>query len=331
MDSLTQIALGACVAAACAPREQMRKAILIGAALGTLPDLDVAIDFGDAVRKFTMHRGFSHSLFVLIPLSLLIWFFLKKVWQPIRESPLPWLTAISLTLITHVLLDAHTAYGTQLWWPLDPPPTAWATLFIIDPVYTLPLLMAALAAFFRPSSKGAKRWLLTGLLLSTVYIAWSWTAREIVLSNAQKSLSQIGIKNASVFITPTPFNTLLWRVVAIDEDQYLEGFDSVAINDGFIKFSSHSRGSSHLESNQTIPAVKRLRWFADGFVRAEIHHNELIITDLRMGFEPDYVFRHVVATYGNPHWIPITPVRLNTNLDMSRLSEVWQRIWKAPE
>jgi inner membrane protein len=164
-----------------------------------------------------------------------------------------------------------------------------------------------------------------------VYIAWSWTAREIVLSNAQKSLSQIGIKNASVFITPTPFNTLLWRVVAIDEDQYLEGFDSVAINDGFIKFSSHSRGSSHLESNQTIPAVKRLRWFADGFVRAEIHHNELIITDLRMGFEPDYVFRHVVATYGNPHWIPITPVRLNTNLDMSRLSEVWQRIWKAPE
>ncbi len=47
------------------PREHRRKALLVGAMLGTLPDLDVFIDFGDAVRNFTYHRGFSHSLFIL--------------------------------------------------------------------------------------------------------------------------------------------------------------------------------------------------------------------------------------------------------------------------
>ena len=70
MDSITQAMLGASVAGACAPRGQRRKALLLGAGLGTLPDLDVFIDYGGAVENFTFHRGFSHSLFVLAPFSL---------------------------------------------------------------------------------------------------------------------------------------------------------------------------------------------------------------------------------------------------------------------
>jgi inner membrane protein len=124
MDSLTQVVLGASIAGACAPRGQRRKALLAGAALGTLPDLDVFIDFGGAVENFTYHRGFSHSLFVLAPFSVLLWLALKRWWAPVRAAPLPWLAAISLTLLTHPLLDAHTAYGTQLFWPLTVPPTS---------------------------------------------------------------------------------------------------------------------------------------------------------------------------------------------------------------
>ena len=73
MDSITQAALGACVTAACVPRGHRRKALLAGAMLGTLPDLDVFIDYGDAVRNFTFHRGFSHSVFVLPAVALAIW------------------------------------------------------------------------------------------------------------------------------------------------------------------------------------------------------------------------------------------------------------------
>ena len=143
MDSITQAALGAAIGGAVAPAGQRRKALLVGAALGTLPDLDVLIDYGDAVANFTYHRGFSHSLLVLPPFALLLWLALRRWWAPVREAPARWLAIIGLALITHPLLDAHTAYGTQLFWPLTLPPTMWATLFIIDPLFTLPLLAAS--------------------------------------------------------------------------------------------------------------------------------------------------------------------------------------------
>ena len=94
----------------------------MGAALGTLPDLDVLIDYGDAVRNYTYHRGFSHSLFVLVPFALLLWLAILRWWAPAREAPVNWLFAVLLALVTHPLLDAHTTYGTQLWWPLTSPP-----------------------------------------------------------------------------------------------------------------------------------------------------------------------------------------------------------------
>jgi inner membrane protein len=122
MDSLSQAVLGASVAGAFAPSGHRGKAMLIGAGLGTLPDL-----------------GFSHSLFVLAPFSALLWLVLRHSWAPVRDEPLRWFAALSLALLTHPLIDAHTAYGTQLFWPLTVPPTSWATLFIIDPLYTMPL------------------------------------------------------------------------------------------------------------------------------------------------------------------------------------------------
>lgn len=72
MDSLSQVVLGASVGGAVMGRTLGRSALLSGALLGTLPDLDVLIDYGDAVANFTEHRGFSHSLLVLLPASLLL-------------------------------------------------------------------------------------------------------------------------------------------------------------------------------------------------------------------------------------------------------------------
>ena len=84
MDSLTQVVLGASVAAVCVPQVAKRKAAVIGAVLGTLPDLDVLINYGDAVANFTYHRGFSHSLFVLFPFAILLWALLKKPISPLK-------------------------------------------------------------------------------------------------------------------------------------------------------------------------------------------------------------------------------------------------------
>ena len=53
-----------------------------------------------------------------------------------------------LCLVTHPLLDAFTVYGTQVLLPFSDYPVAWSTLFIIDPLYTLPLVVGVVAAWY---------------------------------------------------------------------------------------------------------------------------------------------------------------------------------------
>jgi inner membrane protein len=330
MDSLTQITLGACVAAAAVPPGQRRKAAGLGAFLGTLPDLDVFLNYGGPVENFTMHRGFSHSLFVLTGFGTLLWLVLQRWWKPVREHPRPWLAAILLALLTHPLLDAHTAYGTQLFWPIPSPPVAWATLFIIDPLYTLPLLFGLIAVLIRPASKIAGRFLATGLVVSTLYLGWSWIAQGVVAHHARQSLAAQGLAAPRMFITPSPLNTLLWRVVARTENGYFEGFDSLVADDGPIRFTFHpSDDQALVAASADIPAAGRLQWFADGFVSANVSDGILIITDLRMGAGDNYVFRHAVAQYGNPRWQPIPAQRLPMLSRSGLLSATWERIWSA--
>jgi inner membrane protein len=326
MDSLSQAVLGASVAGAFAPSGHRGKAMLIGAGLGTLPDLDVFIDFGGAVENYTYHRGFSHSLFVLAPFSALLWLVLRHSWAPVRDEPLRWFAALGLALLTHPLIDAHTAYGTQLFWPLTVPPTSWATLFIIDPLYTMPLLVGVLVAAFNNKVGGTA--LRVGLVVSTMYVGWSWVAQANVSRNVQDALAALQLQDAPVFLTPTPFNTLLWRAVVMTDDGYLEGFDSLVIDEGTMQFTAHASEKNAIDDAGDIWAVNRLRWFSQGFVKAHIDNGRLVISDLRMGQEPTYVFSHVVAARGNPHWNEIPAELLPVSFGDRAMMEVWDRIWR---
>jgi inner membrane protein len=327
MDSLTQAVLGAAIGGAVAPTGSRRKALLVGAALGTLPDLDVFIDYGGAVENFTYHRGASHSLIVLAPVSVLLWLALRRWWAPVREAPYRWLAVIALALMTHPLLDAHTAYGTQLFWPLEPHPTMWATLFIIDPLYTVPLLLGVLIVAVRPMAQSSATLLRSVLALSVSYIAWSWVAQGAVRGNVEMALVERGLDGAPVFVTPTPFNTLLWRVVVLTDDAYLEGFDSLLVDEGSIDFASHASDRALLDEANDIWAVARLRWFSRDFMRARVVNDQLLLTDLRMGQEPTYVFTHVAASRGNPHWKAIPTELVPMEYDTTAIVETWRRIW----
>lgn len=329
MDSLTQAVLGASIAGACAPPGQRRKALLAGALLGTLPDLDVFIDYGDAVANFTRHRGFSHSLIVLTPFSILLWLVLRRWWAPVRDSPARWFAAIALVLITHPLLDAHTAYGTQLWWPLDAPPVMWATLFIIDPLYTLLLLAGTLIAALRPLRPVASHALNVGLMLSTLYLGWSWAAKITVEHHAKTALTALGLEHRPRFSIPTFFNTVLWRVVVLTDDGYLEGYDSLLLDEDAMPFRHYRSDVATLEAASNVPAVARLRWFARDFVKAAVEDGYLLVTDLRMGQEPHYAFTHIAAEYGNPHWKAVPTALLPQDYPRSVLAETWRRMTGA--
>jgi len=172
MDSVTQFVLGAAVGEAVLGRKIGNKAALWGGLAATLPDLDVFVPLGDVVKDFTYHRSASHSLFVLAILTPLIVWLINKIHPASREFKGRWMLMIYLVFTTHVLLDSFTAYGTQIFWPVLTTPVSWSTIFIIDPLYTLPLLIGVIAALVM-SRETTRGHLLNrfGLVVSSIYQA----------------------------------------------------------------------------------------------------------------------------------------------------------------
>ena len=334
MDSLTQIVLGAAVAAAIAPPQHRRAALLAGAALGTLPDLDVLpvnLLTGDPVERMIWHRSFSHSLLVLPLVAWALWAWYRGRGGRVAQSPQRWFWAMQLALVTHPLLDGFTIYGTQLLWPLPLQPTMWSSIFIIDPLYTVWLLLACVASWFGRERAWAARALAVGLALSSLYLGASLAAKAVVERDAQHELARLDLQNAPRFSVPMPFNILLWRVVAMTPDGFVEGERSLVADRGPMSFRRYSSDVMALARVADYPSVQRLRWFNRGFMKAEWRGNELVLSDLRMGAEPDYSFRFAIAARDGIGWRPIPPRQLQWPWQASRrLAAMWQRIWQTP-
>ena len=327
MDSLTQILLGASVAELAIGRAVGRRAALYGAALGTLPDLDVLIRFGGAVEDFTYHRGFSHSLIVMTAAAPVIGWALWKLQG--LASLKQWVAMVWLVLVTHALLDAATVYGTQLFWPLTEYPVSGSALFIIDPAYTIWLAAGLLAALLmsRTASTG-HRLNTAGLALSTAYLAWAFAAKAHVTDVAARALEQQGISYTRRLSTPGPFNTLLWRFVAMHPDgSYSEGYYSLFDGTREVRFDRYDSQVALLDQVRGQWPVERLKWFTHGFYKVAQNSPAIVITDLRMGVEGSYEFNFKVGDILPGGTVQPANERVSTSRGAERLPLVWDRIW----
>jgi len=270
-------------------RTALWKAAAWGAVGGTLPDLDALIDFGDPVSNMTYHRAESHALFWLTAASLPIGW---AVARASGEAALwrRWWLAIWLVLVTHPLLDAMTVYGTQLLLPFTDHPFGVGSIFIIDPLYTLPLLAGVVVALRRGDERGLA-WNRFGLLASCAYLGWTAAAQAWVRHEVERELQAQGIAATQVLVTPAPFNTLLWRVVAIDgDDRYHEGFRSLLDGARPLRLDAFPRGTALRAGYADNWYLQRMVWFTRGFYKLERDDGGVVVTDLRMGQEPAYVF-----------------------------------------
>jgi inner membrane protein len=326
MDSLTQAVLGAAVGEATLGRKVGNKAPVWGAVLGTLPDLDLLYPFADPVSAFTWHRGPSHSIFVLAALTPLVVWLIRKLHPDTADHRRGWYVLVFLVFATHVLLDCFTVYGTQVLWPLPVGPVGWATIFIIDPLYTLPLAVGVLAALvLRRTPARAWRWNLVGLALSSLYLAWSAGAKLYAEHHVQQLLLRDGIAYQRLQTQPTPLNTLVWRVVGRTQEGYFEGFYSLLNREEGLYLEHHRDRPDLLAGISDAPAVQRLQWFTKGLYRVDLQGNDVILSDLRMGSEPSYIFAFKVAEASNPHPKAVVPERIPSELDFGRLRDLWDR------
>ena len=381
MDSLTQITLGAAVGVAVMGRRTaVWKAALWGGIAGTVPDLDVVIDHGNAVLNMVRHRAESHSFFYLTLLSPLLAWLVSRIHSDPRSAgawgstgqppgrpkagpapsggsdprsggawgstgqppcrpkagPVPsggsdsrsvgawgshflrWWLALWLVLMTHPLLDAMTIYGTQLLMPFSNHPFGVGSLFIIDPAYTVPLIVGVVAALRLKNARGL-RWNGAALMLSTLYLGWSALAQQHVERIARASLQAEGLSPQALLVTPSPFNTVLWRMVATTPDQYFEGFYSLLDATPTVRWTAHPRGADLLQQHRSNDSVQRIAAFTKGLFSLQRVDGRLLLTDLRMGQEPAYVFRFDVGTQ--------PPVQLSARPDLRRgLPWLWDRI-----
>lgn len=328
MDSVSQFALGAAVGVATMGRRTAPwKAALVGAVCGTLPDLDAFIDHGDPVSNMTLHRTESHALFYLTLLAPALAWLADRVWRgPTGESLFRrWWLAVWLALITHPLLDLMTVYGTQLGLPFTDHPYAVGSMFIIDPLYTLPLLVGLVAVLSWRNARGL-RWNAAGLALSTLYLAWSALAQHHVRGVAEESLRAQGLDAGHVLVTPTAFNTVLWRVVAMGGDTYREGFYSLLDGGRAIRFDSFPQHDALRASLADSPYLRRVVWFSHGFYAMREDDGRVLVSDLRMGQEPHYSFNFVVAQRQGDNLQPVTPEWISRRPDIrSGLAWIWQR------
>lgn len=341
MDSITQATLGAAVAHACWRRPLGRWALAWGAGLGTLPDLDIVVyPWLDEVQRLYWHRGESHAVWLMLPMAWLAGGLVRWVHgKPEGLSARRARVGVFLIFFTHVLIDVFTVYGTQVLAPVSRHGFQTGNLFIIDPLYTVPLLLGVLVAGAVRSGRvgwGANR---LGLVLSTLYVGWSFGAQAGARGVFERELARQGIEVTRGLTTAGPFNTLLWRHVAEGEGGFWVGYWSWKDEDRRVRFEFLPQEAQRVAGWEGTREFEVVRWFSQGWWAVVgagedggVRVADLRFGELRDGKEPEgwgYVFAWDFEKEGEE--VRFGAARSDPGARGRAMSQVWPRMWGERE
>lgn len=302
MDSLTQIVLGGAVGEAVLGKKVGNKAVLWGAIAGTIPDLDtIPGQFMDTVDRLAIHRGFSHSIIFAILLAPLLGFIVNRLHKKSKADLWDWTRLFFWAIFTHPLLDIFTTWGTQLFWPLD-----WRialhSVFVIDPLYTLPFLICLIIVLFlkrrNPFRGKVNRF---GLAVSSLYLVWSIIAKQFANQQMVDHFQSLRIPWISYQSRPTLFNTILWTFNVEQEDKFLITYYSFLDADNELIKHEFPKNHDLLRPYRNHPDIEKLIFLTKGYYTIEKTEGGLIMNDLRFGLtegfdqgKGEFVFRYKI-------------------------------------
>lgn len=259
-----------------------RRALLVGAAAGLLPDLDVLIrSASDPLLAIEHHRGFTHSL-LFVPVGGVV----AAMPLAARTQRPTAVLAGMLAYASHSLLDAATTYGTQLFWPFSRYRVGLDVISIIDPIFTLIVLTGVIAALASRRSIAV-----ITLVLAMAWLAAGYVQRERASAVQARIASHRNdpVRRAAVF--PTIGNTLVWRSIYATTDGALR-IDRIRVP---------WLGSATYAPVTTVPLLAReqlrgdgrvlrdfdrFAWFSDGWV-ARAPADPAVIGDARYSLRAD--------------------------------------------
>ncbi len=273
MDPVTQGILGASFAGSLSNKKKLRLASICGFAGGIAPDLDVLIrSNNDPLLSIEFHRHFTHSLFFApiggLITGLFLYFFLKD-----RLNFKATLYFTTAGFLTHGFLDSCTSYGTHLLWPILDKRVSWNIISIIDPIYTLTLLILILISIFNRSLLFVR----LGIFLSSVYLFLGVYQYQSVEKYIKKIAHKRGHKIERILLNPTIGNNILWRTIYQTSTTYY--VDAVY---------SPIKGKKKLKKGAEINVINKETVFP------ELSQNSILKNDIKRFayFSQDYIFLH---------------------------------------
>lgn len=285
MDSLTQIVLGIATAELVAGKKLQNKTFLYGAVLGTIPDLDILVGkFLSDVEGVAIHRGLSHSLLFFMFLSPVLGWLISKI----EKEKISFKSASLLAfwcLVTHVILDLFTSWGTQILWPLDYR-FALKTIFVIDPLYTIPLLISLIFVWRDKEFLVRRKYLIRGLVMSSSYLLLTCLLKLFAMHQFENALENQKLNYQELIVKPTAFNCILWNAnIATSKGYYLADyslFDSQPIR--FTFYSKNRKLEEKLVNSYDFQSLKKI---SEGWYLVTEKNHRLYFNDLRFGLLND--------------------------------------------
>ena len=218
MDILTQGVIGAALPLATRHKKQAVAAATLGFLAGLAPDLDTLIRSSqDPLMFLEFHRHFTHSLF-FIPLGSAavagVLYGLGRRWLSLSIWKI-WLFC-ALGFGTHGLLDAATSFGTSLFWPLSDTRVSLSIISIIDPLFTLPLLILMGTGVLKRDGRYGR----AALIWIAIYLSAAGYQHLQARSMAEILAKNRGHEDVHLVIKPTFGNILLWKSVYAFEGKF---------------------------------------------------------------------------------------------------------------
>lgn len=285
MDSLTHIILGAAIGEALLGKKIGRKAMLWGAIANTIPDFDVfAAPCYSHAQQLMVHRGITHSIFFVVIMSPLLGWIFSKIFKKMDVSWKSWTGLFFGGLFSHIIVDALTCYGTGWFEPFSSYRVSFNTIFVADPFYTLPFLICVLIALIaKNGSPSRMNWNKTGLIISTLYLAFTIINKWHIHDKMQGSLENQKIQTCDLVTTPTPLNNFLWMGYAADTNGFWFGYYSIFDQTNDIEYFHVNRNEHLLSPYQNDPSVQLLKQFSQDYYCITEVKKDVYFNDIRFG------------------------------------------------
>ena len=294
MDPVSQGVVGAAFAQAAAKRATLATVAWYGALGGMAPDLDVLFQSPtDPILFLEFHRQFTHSL-VFIPIgALLVFLVLRSIASRFRMlqglSAGQAYLACLMGYATHGLLDACTSYGTQLLWPFSNARIAWDTMSIVDPLFTVPLVVLVVAA--SRSKRVWLSWIACGWMLS--FFAFGWLQQERALQAASQVAQIRGHEPLRLSVKPSFANLLVWKAIYEFDGYYYVDAVRVGIHSHWypgarVRKLDLARDFPGLgPATRQAQDIERFRWFSDDYL--SVMEESPRIVDMRYSLVPNEI------------------------------------------